>query len=146
MFYRRDGDLMHSAVGVHAPGYSLTADNRGEHICPVDGWYCFPDLDSALDGLPRDRTEQAVLAWQARYILATMPAVTEGPLTQAPGANLLEQIDAFASQALDAPALEKFKGAATWRRLDPMLLQLSALAGLDDAAIDAWFEEAGQVT
>lgn len=91
------------------------------------------------------REAQAVPAWQARYILATMPSVTEGPLAAAPGATLLEQIDAFAAQVLDAPALEKFKGAATWRRTDAMLLQLSALAGLDDAAIDAWIEAAGQV-
>ena len=91
------------------------------------------------------REAQAVPAWQARYILATMPAITEGPLAAAPGTTMLEQIDAFAEQALDAPALERFKGATTWQRLDPMLLQLSALAGLDDASIDAWFEAAGHV-
>ena len=101
--------------------------------------------EEVSERLDARRAEQSVPAWQARYILATMPSVTEGPLAAAPGATLLEQIDAFAAQALDAPALERFKGATTWQRLDPMLLQLSALAGLDDAAIDAWFEAAGQV-
>jgi len=146
MFYRRDGDQIHSANAVYRPDGALEADTHTDHTYPVDGWYWFDTLDEALDQMPRDRTEQAVPAWQARYVLATMPAVTDGPLAAAPGSHLLEQIDAFAAQVLDAPALEKFKGAATWRRLDPMLLQLSALAGLDDAAIDAWFEEAGQVT
>lgn len=145
MFYKRDGDLVQSAVGVHAPDYTLVEDTHGEHTYPVDGWYWFATLDEALDGLPRNRANQSVLAWQARYVLATMPAITVGPMAAVPGATLLEQIDAFATQALDAPALEKFKGATTWQRLDPMLLQLSTLAGLDDAAIDAWFEEAGQV-
>lgn len=145
MFYKRDGDQIQSAVGVHAPDYTLDEGTHGDHTYPVDGWYWFATLDEALDGLPRNRATQAVLAWQARYILATMPAITEGPLAAAPGVTLLEQIDAFAAQALDAPALEKFRGATTWQRLDPMLLQLSALAGLDDAAIDAWFEAAGQV-
>lgn len=101
--------------------------------------------EEVSERLEARRAEQSVPAWQARYILATMPAITSGPLTQAPGATLLEQIDAFAAQVLDAPALEKFKGAATWRRTDAMLLQLSQLAGLDDAAIDAWFAAAGQV-
>ena len=91
------------------------------------------------------REEQAVPAWQARVVLAGMSPYSEGPLASAPGANLLQQIDAFAGQALSAPAREKFKGAATWRRTDAMLLQLSALAGLDDAAIDAWFAAAEQV-
>ena len=145
MFYKRDGDQIQSAVGVHAPDYTLDEATQGDHTYPVDGWYWFASLDEALDGLPLDRATQAVLAWQARYILATMPAITDGPLAAAPGVNLLEQIDAFAAQALDAPALEKFRGATTWQRTDPMLLQLSALAGLDDAAIDAWFEAAGQV-
>lgn len=101
--------------------------------------------EEIAERLEARREAQAVPAWQARYILATMPSVTEGPLAAAPGATLLEQIDAFAAQVLDAPALERFKGATTWQRLDPMLLQLSALAGLDDAAIDAWFAAAGQV-
>lgn len=101
--------------------------------------------EEIAERLEARREAQAVPAWQARYILATMPSVTEGPLAAAPGATLLEQIDAFAAQVLDATALEKFKGAATWRRTDAMLLQLSALAGLDDAEIDAWFEAAGQV-
>ena len=91
------------------------------------------------------REAQAVPAWQARVVLAGMLPYPEGPLAAIPGENLLEQIDAFAGQALSAPALEKFKGAATWRRTDPMLLQLSALAGLDDAALDAWFDAAEQV-
>ena len=145
MFYRRDGDQIQSAVGVHAPSYTLDEASHDEHSYPVDGWYWFGTMDEALDGLPRTRATQAVLAWQARYILATMPAITDGPLAAAPGVTLLEQIDAFAEQALDAPALEKFKGATTWQRTDAMLLQLSALAGLNDAAIDAWFDAAGQV-
>lgn len=102
-------------------------------------------LTEIAERLEARREAQAVPAWQARVVLAGMAPYPEGPLAAIPGENLLQQIDAFAGQALDAPALEKFKGAATWRRLDPMLLQLSALAGLDEAAIDAWFEAAGQV-
>ena len=102
--------------------------------------------EEIAERLQAHREEQAVPAWQARVVLAGMLPYPEGPLAAVPGETLLQQIDAFAGQALDAPALERFKGATTWQRLDPMLLQLSALAGLDDAAIDAWFEEAGQVT
>jgi len=145
MFYKRDGDRIDSANGVHSPEYNLTDETHAEHTYPVDGWYWFATLDEALDGMPRDRATQSVSAWQARVVLAGMLPYSEGPLAAVPGANLLEQIDAFAGQALSAPALEKFKGAATWRRTDAMLLQLSALAGLDDAAIDAWFEASEQV-
>ena len=145
MFYRRDGDQVQSANGVHSSEYSLTEESRADHTYPVDGWYWFDTLDEALDGLPRNRTEQAVPAWQARYVLASVPAGTEGPLANTPGTNLLQQLDAFASQMLDAPALEKFKGAATWRRDDQMLIQLSQITGLTDADIDAWFDAAEQV-
>ena len=103
------------------------------------------NAEEVAERLQAHREEQAVPAWQARVVLAGMLPYPEGPLAAVPGANLLEQIDAFAGQALSAPALEKFKGAATWRRTDAMLLQLSALAGLDDAAIDAWFAAAEQV-
>lgn len=145
MFYRRDGDHIHSAVGVHSPAFSLDEDSHADHSYPVDGWYWFSTLDEALVGLPRDRTNQAVLAWQARYLLATKPAATEGPLAAITGANLLEQIDAFTSQMLDAPALEKFNGATTWQRSDSLLIQLSELAGMDDAAIDELFDAAAKI-
>ena len=134
------------------PDYDPATQNlvEGTPILESGAWvqqWVVTDATAAesAERLDARREAQAVPAWQARYILATMPAITEGPLAAAPGVTLLEQIDAFAAQALDAPALEKFKGATTWQRLDPMLLQLSALAGLDDAAIDAWFEAAGQV-
>ena len=145
MFYKRDGDSIQSANGVHSPEYSLTAETHADHAYPVDGWYWFDSLDEALDKFPRAAATQSVLAWQARYLLATMPAVTAGPLASVPGENLLDQLDVFAVRALDAPALEKFRGATTWLRTDPMMLQLSALAGMDDAAIDDWFEAAAKI-
>jgi hypothetical protein len=46
---------------------------------------------------------------------------------------------------LPQPALEKFRGAAKWRRSDLLLAQLAGAAGLDDAAIDEWFRAAAQV-
>ena len=145
MYYKRNGDAIQSANGVHSPEYSLTAETHADHAYPVDGWYWFDSLDEALDKFPRAAATQSVLAWQARYLLATMPAVTAGPLASVPGENLLDQIDAFAGQALVAPDLEKFRGATTWQRTDPMLVQLSALAGMDAAAIDAWFEAAAHI-
>ena len=145
-FYRRTDDILETAtVSVSAPTYQLSEEEHADHTYPVDGWYWYPSLDSALDGLPRSSATQSVLAWQARYLLATMPAVTAGPLASVPGENLLDQIDAFAGQALVAPDLEKFRGATTWQRTDPMLVQLSALAGMDAAAIDAWFEAAAHI-
>jgi hypothetical protein len=91
------------------------------------------------------RESFSVDAWQARYILAGTPALESGPLATFVRETLLAQIDAFVGVSLPAPALEKFRGAKTWRRNDPMLIQLVGIAGLDDGAIDDWFRAAAQV-
>ena len=101
--------------------------------------------ERAAETLRQWRSVTAVDAWQARYVLAGTPALTEGPLAQIPGATLLDQIDAFVAATLPRPALEKFRGAKTWRRSDPMLIDLVGVAGLDDAAIDDWFRAAALV-
>lgn len=78
-------------------------------------------------------------AWQGRSILRMTPPMTAGPLAAMPGTDLMAQVDAFVEANLSALALEKFRGAKTWRRNDPLLAQLAGLAGLDDEAMDAWF-------
>lgn len=91
------------------------------------------------------REGMAVNAWQARYIMAATPRVETAALAAIPGDTLLAQVDALVSSVLPAPALEKFRGALTWRRSDPMLSYLVSLAGLDDEAIDVWFRAAAEV-
>jgi hypothetical protein len=101
--------------------------------------------ERAAETLRQWRESAFVDAWQARYILAATPALTDGPLSAFQDTTLLNQIDAFVAANLSAPALEKFRGAHTWRRSDPMLIQLAGIANLDDVAIDEWFRAAEQV-
>ena len=91
------------------------------------------------------RVSASVDAWQARYILTSIPALVSGPLAVFPDATLLNQIDAFVAANLPPPALEKFRGAQLWYRNDPMLLELASLAGLSEVDIDNWFKAASQV-
>lgn len=82
---------------------------------------------------------EPIAAWQGRYILAGMTPITAGALFAYSGANVLEQVVAFVEANFSAQEKERFKGALTWRRDDPMIASFSELLGLDDAAIDAWF-------
>jgi hypothetical protein len=106
--------------------------------------------ERAAETLRQWREATAVDAWQGRGILRGIPVQTDGPLSAFTGCDLYEQVDAFAyaqyrAGNLPGTALEKLRGAGSWKRADPLLVQFGALAGLDDLAIDAWFRAAAGV-
>jgi len=51
-FYKRDGDtLLEAPTTVIGPGYELYSENHSEYTYPVEGWYWFEDMDTAVAGL-----------------------------------------------------------------------------------------------
>lgn len=66
-FFKRDSDTIHTApLFVSGPGFELTVDNKDEHEYPVEGWYWFENLDTAMASL----TEQPELSLQQQYTAA----------------------------------------------------------------------------
>ncbi|WP_295451889.1 hypothetical protein [uncultured Thiodictyon sp.] len=110
------------------------------------GWRVGTAEERAVESLRMARAASAIDAWQGRYILSAKEPVTDGPLAAYPAANVLAQIDLFVAVNLTASDQERYRGAKTWRRNDLMVATLGALLGMDDAAIDAWFEAARAVS
>ncbi|WP_295455802.1 hypothetical protein [uncultured Thiodictyon sp.] len=117
--------------------YKLT--QGGQARKEIDGGYVIATLDDRdylawlSDGNtpePADPIVPSIApvdAWQGRYVLASMPPITEGPLASYDGSNVLAQIDQFVAANLPAPERERYHGTKTWLRTDPMVSTLGAL-------------------
>ena len=47
-FYKRDNNDLISSEFIEGQGFMLSEASKNEYIFPVEGWYWFPDLDTAI--------------------------------------------------------------------------------------------------
>jgi hypothetical protein len=128
-FYKRDNETLLQAPNfVHAPNYSLTAENHAEHTYPVDGWYWFDTLDEAMvefitqPDVPTVTALQGMLAIQQAGLVAGFNAWKAS----------LDPVEDFATIAF-------FEKAQTWRRNNPYLIQGATALGLNDEQLNQLF-------
>jgi len=127
MFYKRDGDRIDSANGVHNSEYSLTEGSHADCVYPVDGWYWFDTMDEALNGLPRDRAGMSCTPRQARLALAY--------------AGLLDTVDAWVAAQGAATKIE-WEYASEVRRTVGLVTSAATELGMTEDQIDGLFEYA----
>ena len=124
-FYRRTDDILETAtVSVSAPTYQLSEEEHADHTYPVDGWYWYPSLDSALDGLPRSRSDQVCTPRQARLALAH--------------AGLLDSVEAWVADQGPATKIE-WEYASEIRRTIGLVTSAASYLGMDEDQIDKLF-------
>lgn len=133
-FKRNNNELLTAPNFVHAPGYSLTLDTKDDHAYPVDGWYWFDDLDTAMASMSTSSSTQSITMRQARLALL--------------GADLLAGVDA-AIASLPSPQKEaaqiEWEYAATVERNSPWVQNLAVALSLSSSQLDSLFEEAARL-
>lgn len=73
-FYKRqDEELLVAPNFVHAPNYSLTAEDKDEYTYPADGWYWFDSLDAAMSALVKPSSVVSVSPRQIRQAMSRVP-------------------------------------------------------------------------
>lgn len=135
MYYKRDNETLQQASEVHAPDYTLTADNHAEHQYPVDGWYWSDTLDDALVWMISPPDVPTVTALQG------MLSIKQAGLTAAFVAwkSGLDPVDDFEMIAF-------FEKAQAWKRDNPYLIQGATALGLTETQLDELFITAGGIT
>lgn len=135
-FYKRDGDtLMDAPNFVIGPDFELRAETYEENTYPVDGWYWFDNLDSALVGLPKKISIDVVTMRQARLAL-----LSSGLLTLVNTA-----VAGMSGIAGDAARIE-WEYASEIRRDSTLVLGLSSTLGLTVEQLDELFLVASRIS
>lgn len=89
-FYKKQDGQLVSAEFIDGPGYTLSEAGKDEHTYPVEGWYWFPNLDTAILSLADMSSEQQTVVgskldalWQAadKYTSSYISGVAIGLLT-----------------------------------------------------------------
>lgn len=123
-FFKKDNDeLLVSHTRVDGPGFSLDADTHGEHTYPVDGWYWFDDLDTAMVALAKP--QGVVTIRQGRLALLQT--------------GLLDDIETAVAASGNRALQIEWEFATEFRRDWPALISMQRALGLTDEAVDDLF-------
>lgn len=130
-FYKREGEeLLVSHTRVEGPGFTLSVETHTEHTYPVNGWYWFDNLDSAMKGISSsivDGVPQVITIRQAHLAL-----LSEG---------LLDDVEAMVAVSERAIQIEWNK-ATELRRDWPALVTLAGALDLTSKQVDDLFRKA----
>ena len=105
-FYKLIGDTLHCGPNfIHAPGYSLLADQHGAYTYPVDGWYWFDTPTGAQAALLSSVGAPAgvitKLAFRNRFTMVEKVAIEIAQLDN-PSATMPERAQAAMLRASQA--------------------------------------------
>lgn len=127
-FYKKqDNNLINTNI-VEGQGYVLSEDGKDEHTYPVDGWYWYPDLDTAIAGFNNPAAATVVTNRQARLALLQSGLLDAVNTT----INTLGSPDAQAIQI-------EWEYASEIRRDSPLIAGLGGMLGLTEPQIDQLF-------
>lgn len=127
-FYKKQDQDLISASFIDGQGYMLCEDGKDEHTYPVDGWYWFPDLDTAIAGFNNPAATAVVTNRQARLALLQSGLLDAVNTT----INTLGSPDAQAIQI-------EWEYASEIRRDSPLIAGLGGMLGLTEPQIDQLF-------
>lgn len=125
-FYKKQDGQLVAGEFIDGQGYTLSAANKDEHTYPVDGWYWFTTLDSAMTGMSAVTTN-SVSPRQIRQALTA--------------AGLRTQVEA-AVAASDQNTKDWWEFATAFERNHPMVSAMAAGLGISEVQIDDLFNQA----
>jgi len=133
-FYKKQEQNLISAEFIEGQGYTLSENGKDEYTYPVDGWYWFPDLDTAIANINNPSGPLVVSNRQARLALLQ--------------AGLLDTVNNTISTlgSPDAQAIQiEWEYASEIRRDSPLVVGLGAMLGLSEIQINQLFETAASL-
>ena len=129
-FYKRKNEeLLVAPNFVHAPGYSLTAEQKDTYTYPVDGWRWFDTLDQAMAGMRSAAV--TITPLQAKIALHR--------------AGLLSTVEGMIAQSGVETQLA-WSAANDFERSSTLLNGMAQAIGLTSEQLDALFLSASQIT
>lgn len=129
-FFKKDGEqLLQTEGDIHTPDNTLLASDKDSYTYPVEGWYWFDSLDSAMAFYANGNTGESVTPRQARIALLR--------------AGMLDAVNQAVASNQEWAITWEF--ATEVKRDDPMIAAVQELLGKTDADIDALFIEASQL-
>ncbi len=126
-FYKRDGASLLDGQTVAGPSYFLTEETRQQFTYPVDGWYWFASLDTAMVGLALGPDEVTI-----RQAELAMNETTWN------GTNLLAQVNAIVAGA-GQEAQITWRRSTTVQRSNALFQQVVQLLGLTESKVNELF-------
>lgn len=127
-FKKTDEELITAPNFVHGPGFSLVEADHETHQYPVDGWYWFPSLMSAMAFF--STPEDEITSTQAKVFL-----IRNGYMARV--------LEALASANEETRLV--WEEAATFRLSSPTLQGVAYLLGWSQEQILAMFAEAKKI-
>lgn len=126
-FYKRENDeLLVAPNFVHAPGYSLTTENKDEHTYPVDGWYWFDNLDAALAAFAPQPEIAGVSPRQIRQAMNRVPY----------GGGTLRDVVEAAVSAGGQDLKDWWLYSTMFERSNPQVSAMAAALDVPETALD----------
>jgi hypothetical protein len=127
-FFKKQDQNLITAEIIEGQGYVLSELGKDDYTYPVDGWYWFPDLDTAISRI-NNPTATVVTNRQARLALLQ--------------AGLLDTVNTTISTlgSPDAHAIQiEWEYASEIRRDSPLVVGLGGMLGLTEVQISELFE------
>ena len=130
-FKRFDEEILTAPNFVHAPGFSLKAEDQATYTYPQDGWYWFDSLNQAMaffSNVPVDGVPVVVTRRQALQALNQA-----GKLT-----TVYAAIDGLPEPTRTSVKID-FDSAQEFRRDWPVLLSMQPILGMTDTQLEELF-------
>lgn len=121
-FYKKQDGQLQSGEFIDGQGYTLSEAGKDEHTYPIDGWYWFADLDSAMAGM--STPTNSVSMRQAQLALLQH--------------NLLDAVDSAILQ-MPREAQIEWNKATEVQRDNPLVPAMQTLLGWTDEQMDGLF-------
>ena len=131
-FYKRDGeDLLTAPNFVHAPGFSLKAEDQATYTYPQDGWYWFDNLNQAMTFFSSQPVNGVPVVVTRRQALQALNQ--SGKL-----ADVYAAIDGLPEPTKTSVKID-FDSAQEFRRDWPVLLSMQPILGMTDTQLEELF-------